>query len=416
MASIFNPVDDEELARDFKRVQLTPEQQIGMRMRESGRMADEGLETAMRGVLGAEPSLAVRRNQAGMALRDLAKTTKPGTDEFYSAAVDILGKHGLGDEAELMAAKQREAEVVKAGDDPVLKAQRTLDQLNKRLAAGDTTVKPAIAALEQFLSTYGKPREGTTPSDPDFIKLLNQKEAALKAGDTERAAAIDEEIKARRAGKPADKSLSDYEKFRIDQAKAKEKADQDAGVRAGQAAIGAMDIEIQASERLLAHPGLALIVGSKWGALPDTAAALRSGPAADAMAIYRTVTGQTFIRALQDLKATSKVGASGLGQLTEREGDKIQQARTSLHRQQRVEQFQRSLQSYIQQLNVSRGKFGAEIQRLGGQVPAPPPAIHDSPAPPRLPDAAVPEGTTARERKATDIAPPKRKLKATRIQ
>src|SRR3990167_7020086 len=221
MASIFNLVDDEELARDFKRVQLTPEQQIGMRMRESGRMADEGLETAMRGVLGAEPSLAVRRNQAGMALRDLAKTTKPGTDEFYSAAVDILGKHGLGDEAELMAAKQREAEVVKAGDDPVRKAQRTLDQLNKRLAAGDTTVKPAIAALEQFLATYGKEKPGTQPADPEFIKLLNQKEAALKAGDTARAAAIDEEIKARRQGKPADKSLSDYEKFRIGEAEKK---------------------------------------------------------------------------------------------------------------------------------------------------------------------------------------------------
>jgi len=107
---------------------------------------------------------------------------------------------------------------------------------------------------------------------------------------------------------------------------------------------------------------------------------------------------------LQDLKATSRTGASGLGQLTEREGDKIQNAKTALDPQQPTEQFKRTLVGYIDQLKAARAAGASELTGVAAEVPAPPKPItdkSDKPAIPPIPGVEAPKA--------------KRKLTATRV-
>ena len=166
----------------------------------------------------------------------------------------------------------------------------------------------------------------------------------------------------------------------------------------------AVDNEIQAAQRLLAHPGLPKITGSLEGALPLTAVAAKGNEAAGAAALFATIEGQTFIRALQDLKATSRTGASGLGQLTEREGDKIQNAKTSLSRQQPVDQFKRTLTAYIELLTSTRAIAAKELVGGKADVPVAPTPIVD-----------VAPKTDPRPARPTPAPAAKPKFKATRV-
>jgi hypothetical protein len=106
-----------------------------------------------------------------------------------------------------------------------------------------------------------------------------------------------------------------------------------------------------------------------------------------------------FIKALQDLKATSERGASGLGQLTEREGDKIQNAKAALDPQQPTPQYKRTLGQYIARLKAARGQIANALQSAGRPVPAQPMPISDV----SHPQLTTPE-TSLASRKAREIA------------
>jgi hypothetical protein len=98
------------------------------------------------------------------------------------------------------------------------------------------------------------------------------------------------------------------------------------------------------------------------------------------------VQAQVFIQALQDLKNASKTSASGLGQLTEREGDKIQNAKVAIRPQQSTEQFKNTLSEYIRTLKEGRTTAAGELTKADATVPAPRPPL-------------------SVERTATDLAP-----------
>ena len=189
MNSIFDP-QDTELTDQYRLRQLLPHEQIALRARKAEIGMDQGAQGMLRGAMGLPESQGQNRGQAGFELRELAKKVAPGTVEFYTAAVDILRKHGLVGEAEEMAKKLRELEIGKGETTPALKLQRARDELQKRATAGDESVKPALAAIDKQIAALGTVRAGSAPADPEFIKLLNQYEAALEAGQGDRAAAI----------------------------------------------------------------------------------------------------------------------------------------------------------------------------------------------------------------------------------
>lgn len=422
--SIFD-TQDEDLQDAYHYAQLPPHEQIALRQRQAEQGVAAGAENVLRGGLGLPTSQERNRSQAGLELRQLAQRIAPGTSEFYTAAIDILRKYGLVADAEAMAVKLNALELGKAGQhSPTIKLQRDLDELEKRKAKGDLTVQPGIDAIRRQLALLGTRSEGSKQADPEFIKLLDQYEAAIAAGQGDRAALIKTALDAwlrQHSGANKDE-MTAYQKamlaLREREVGNKETKDADklkkenaAIVSSLQGVVRALDTEVQAAERLLVHPGLGWITGARAGITGRVGAAANSD-AAGAHALLLNVQAQTFIRALQDLKATSRTGASGLGQLTEREGDKIQNAKVALDAQQPTDQFKRTLASYIGQLKSARGSGAGELTGVQADVPAAPAPVSDKPAAAPKPEDVAPGAFPPKPAEA----PTKRKLTATRVK
>ena len=149
--------DDDELNEAYRYSRLTPAEQINLDQRQFNRRAVRAGEGLIREAVGLPPSAGVHREAAGRELRTLAATVRPGTPEFYTQAADILQKHGLVAEAEAMQKNLHALEIGKGEMDPVMKMQRTYDELKKRFDAGDSTVGPALKALERRIAAAGTP-------------------------------------------------------------------------------------------------------------------------------------------------------------------------------------------------------------------------------------------------------------------
>jgi hypothetical protein len=385
MASIYDPQDpDKERREALEYARLDPNAQAAFQSAQAQQLINKGMGNMARGVLGMPTG--DRRAQAAEEIKALAQQHRPGTVEFYAAASDIFRRHGLVAEAEKMELLRNELEAGKGeSQSEVMKLQRTRDLLQKRLDAGETAVEGAIKAVDRKLASLGVIREGTQPAEPELVKLQKARDAARAAGDEARAVEIQKAIDALLA--KGQKQPDPIAAERLELAKKKDKRDQDKAdakveadekktVSAITGFVRLIDGQLQAAQRLLVHPGLSWITGARAGLAGRGAAAL-SDQAAGAHALLLNVQANVFIKALQDLKATSQTGASGLGQLTEREGDKIQNAKAALDPQQPTAQFKRTLQSYIDELQSGRATAASELQGVGAPVPAAPPVISD---------------------------------------
>lgn len=386
MASFYdlfkNPdLEDEKAAFEYARG-LTPAERSVMDERQFERQGVKGIERLGRTALGLPESPEDHRALAAAELRALAQKVRPGTVEFYEAAIAILQKHNLPAEAADMEKQRLALETGKAELSPVLKLQRARDVLSKRPDAASPQVQAAIAAIDREMATHGVPKTGG--ADPEFLKLLDAYEKAVAAGQTERAATIKRALDAKIK---AEGGMTPYQKTRLDQidrefglkedkeTRKVEKEDE-AAVRSVQGVVGIIDGQIQSAEALLDHPGLEWVTGAAAGsAVGQALTPFASNAAANAKALLKNVMAQVFIQALQDLKNASKTTASGLGQLTEREGDKIQNAKTAIDPQQETAQFKTILAEYIRTLHEGRGVAAGELTKAGAPVPAPRPPL-----------------------------------------
>ena len=390
MASIydlFHIRPDEQEAIGFAQRMTPAEAVMADRRLYQQRAVGAGQDLA-RTALGLPQPPQADRQSAAAELTALAQRVRPGTEEFYAAAIPILQKYNLVAEAEAMEKQRMTLEVGKAEMTPALKLQRARDMLAKRPDAASPQVQAALAAIDREIAALGVPKTGG--ADPELVRLQQARAAAT---DPAVRAELDTAIKNYLAAKDksVEKPMSEAERRRVELAESKEaraeKKDaakvaeaEASAVNALQASIRALDEEITAATRLLAHPGIAGITGPRIGALPDSVVAAMSGDRAGAMALYLTLQGQTFIRALQDLKATSKTGASGLGQLTEIEGNKIQQAKAAINRQQDPAQFERTIRAYLANLQSGRKAAEGILTAKKGEVPVAPPVPSDRPA------------------------------------
>lgn len=414
---LYGPNPNEDLEEAYRFARLSPDEQIALRSRLAQRGAEQGAEQLIRGAAGLPDSPSMNREKAGQEIRALALKVTPGTPEFYTQAADILRKHGLVSEAEVMTQRLHDVEYGKGETQEVQKLQRVKDQLVKRFQAGDTSVKAAIDAIDRKLATYGE--SSAKAADPEFIRLMNawtaetdpvKKDLIKKAVD----AWIKQKEKAGGDMTPYQAASlllrGKAEQRHQDKDDKKEENARAAVVSSLQATVRALDSDIQAAQRLLVHPGLAWITGRFAGVTGRLGAAATSN-AAGAHALLMTVHAQTFIRALQDLKATSKNDVSGLGQLTEKEGDKIQNAKVALDPQQPTEQFKRTLQGYLNDIQATRTAAASALSSAGAPVPPPPLVIVDRPAVRDIAPGATP--TPPAPKPAADK--PKRTFKATKV-
>jgi hypothetical protein len=292
--------------------------------------------------------------------------------------------------------------------------------LTKRPDADTPQVKAAVAAIDREIAKAGTTQSGG--ADPEFLKLLDAYEKAVAAGQTERAAtikrALDAKIKAEGGMTPYQRARLEQidREFGLKEGKEERKVEKEdeAAVRSVQGVIGIMDGQIQAAEALLDHPGLGAITGARAGTkLGSTVASFVREEAADAQALMDNVQAQVFIQALQDLKNASKTSASGLGQLTEREGDKIQNAKVAIRPQQGTEQFKTTLREYVRTLKEGRATAAGELAKADAPVPAPRPPLSVSKK-----KAVVDLAPGAKPRTAPALAPekPKGKWSAKRVE
>lgn len=132
-------------------------------------------------------------------------------------------------------------------------------------------------------------------------------------------------------------------------------AKRDEAIRAKVATVeqsrGTIDNSLSTIDRVLKNPALDSVVGAVEGSeyYPSTLVGLIPGTAsaddrANALADIDTLKSQTFLTQLQAMKAASTTGASGLGALTEKEGERLINGVQSLRTKQGEKQFKDNLQ------------------------------------------------------------------------
>lgn len=136
----------------------------------------------------------------------------------------------------------------------------------------------------------------------------------------------------------------------------------------------AYDTNVQALNRLetsarklLEHPGLDSITGLTGANTPDISDAAR-----DAAAQLDTFKNQVVIGTMMELKNASKTGSTGFGQLSEKEGDRLENSKYPLARAQTYAQMRESLTNFIKyaqdaKKNMKNG-LDREAQSLMGPV------------------------------------------------
>lgn len=150
----------------------------------------------------------------------------------------------------------------------------------------------------------------------------------------------------RQSGEDARKIAEDQRKI----------ADAAQGARAALVATNErLDDTIEIAKRLRDHPGLSAITGKGSVLKPFTG--LREEDSRNAQALYEQLSARVFLSALQGLKDASKTGSTGLGALTEREGDKVQNAEAAMKQYQGTPAFQAELDRYIKILERTKGRL-----------------------------------------------------------
>jgi len=117
------------------------------------------------------------------------------------------------------------------------------------------------------------------------------------------------------------------------------------------------------------HPGLDNITGWLFGRTPTV-----SQEGRNAQAILETIKSQIFIETLQAMREASKTGGA-VGNVSDREGDRLENAMTALEQSQDTETYKKRLQELIDQMELSKQRvqtaYDEEYGNLG-DLAAPP--------------------------------------------
>lgn len=108
--------------------------------------------------------------------------------------------------------------------------------------------------------------------------------------------------------------------------------------------VEAMDQSIEKVEELVNHPGLKNITGWAAGRTPTI-----SQDGQNAQALLDVLKNKVFVGMIQTLRNTSQTGSSGLGSITEKEGDRLENALVALKQSQDTDTFKGQLKDLIKE-------------------------------------------------------------------
>jgi hypothetical protein len=355
-------------------------------------MAGKGLGRAVTAAAGKDPRTPTERNAAAVEAAK-AQVAKLGidpsdVDAFYKAVIDILRKQGLAADA-LAVANEWHDQKAKATDQKLRSTQ--LDIANRDLARktseGEARTsynneRNRIAKLR--LGTQGEPvvqllsqLDNVQPEDTYRRRALMARIAELTKGSKVKAVDLGnrvqlideltgEEIREEQKGAAPEtagqiakrEAAGDHDQFAYGEVKAD------------------MQRQIDKVAELHNHPGLDGIVGvldqyvadKDAGIKGAVATALASGPARAAAELWKSITGGTLLTGLVKLKQASKTGASGLGALSEKEGEKVQADAAALGRSQNAADMRLRLRQYIEDIKGGSDRLDAKAQSTGAPV------------------------------------------------
>lgn len=395
-------------------------------------LAGRGLGSAAASAAGLDPRTPVQRNEqaieaakAQVAQLGFNPDDPKSMDAFYKQVVLILQKQGLVPEAMAVAQEYRAAKKADAaaqlGNDTLGLKKKELERKIERDAQDYELGQAKIQALVD---------KGVPVKAASTIGKLFSDMNALPPGDPARAS-YKKAIENAASGKILVQDLGDHvqlfdattrQPIRTDDKglPARDQAKRTAAVE--QAAkiypetMAGIQQQYDTVVALHNHSGLAGITGpfAQWvgdkSMLGTIATVAAPNDARNALALYNKVIGGTFLSGLVRLKEASKTGASGLGSVSEVEGDKVQSDAAALSRVQQTEAMREQLATYAtflegfaQRLATGAAKDGTQPISLRAQaltVPRSPTRPKPSgrpaselPVPPVTPRPASP-GTT----------------------
>jgi hypothetical protein len=338
-----------------------------------GAMAGRGLGTLGATALGRDARSSGERNvqaveaaKAQVAGLGFNPDDPKSIDGFYKNVISILQKQGLVAEA-MAVAKEWNAQKLATSKETL--AVEELERKKRRDAATDARAMERNAILGKRLGKAASP----------VGKLLDDMDGTA---DPVRRAHLAKAVENATAGKVQVRDLGDrvellernavtgkWELIREDDKGLTPRDDLKDEEKKGtaQQAYGEYMAGVQkqynAAVELHNHPGVEGItgrLGRKVGeeGFGGEAMTLVSGDATRAaLALYKQVTGGTFLAGLAKLKAASKTGATGLGAVSEREGDKVQSDAAALDRAQEAPDFRRQLATYIAEMQGFAGRL-----------------------------------------------------------
>lgn len=157
----------------------------------------------------------------------------------------------------------------------------------------------------------------------------------------------------------ADKETNDLKRQELNDKLKDAQLARDQAVRDRTASIettrGTIDNSLSTIDRVLKNPSLNNVIGSLEGGWAGAAKNVFSDEAQNAISDIDTIKSQTFLNQLQKLKDAAASGASGLGALSEKEGEQLVNGIQSLNRKQGEEQFKANL-SEVQRLLLKSRK------------------------------------------------------------
>ena len=413
---------------------MDPFQQAGYAGLQGARMAGRGLGTAVAGAMGADARPPAEKNMDAVteAKRQVSELgfdpeDPKSIDEFYKRVIQILQKQGLAAEALAVAREwqtQKRADLRAGNEDKRLQLQNDeLARKRERDAANTATARERNRILEQrgalkpetiqLLAEY----DGVDPLDANgkfkqdaIVARLNAISAPkgvkfVNAGN--RIVMTDSQGNELRTIEVGARPMNEK-----DEAKA---ADKDRNLGSAYASAKAdYQKQYDAAVALHNHPGLSGITGrigrlvgeEKEGQL-TTAGHLATTAASDtsraALALWKQVTGTTFLAGLAQLKAASPTGTTGLGAVSNAEGSKVQAAAAALSREQSDADLRKQLAIYIQTLVDSAGRLdaaatGEKVQAIPLRTKPLAGAPAQAAQPPAQPPSAAPAAPSDRVR------------------
>ena len=322
----------EERTRAIEFAQLSPFERANMGMYQAGsQIAGVGM-----GMLGMQnPAM-----QAAKQSEDVQKQIDHSTPEGLMQGAQIFNQAGNPQ----MAYRYQQAAQAK---------QKELADIARIRAQEDLAIAQAEKARkdQQFQPRGTQKAVEGVPNMPGYVREVffdpNTKEVVYQGAPYKQSSAISAESKADAADRKSSAKLS------TDLPQAKLRTD---------TMIQNIDDLYSRLVELEKDPGLSGITGTLYGRTPSARQS-----SVDAQAKLETIKAKVFVTALQSMREASKTGGA-VGNVSDKEGDKLENTLTSLKQSQGTAEFQKELQKAQRQLELSKALIKRAFDEQFGDI------------------------------------------------